>query len=1065
MKRLTLLFTCFIMSMMLAIAQNKQVSGTVLDENDEPITGASVFAKGTTTIGAATDFNGNYSFSVPSSVNTLVISYLGYVGTEVPATTNVKVKLDADTKSLGEVVVTALGITRDKKTLGYAVSSMKGEDIVNSNAINPMTALQGKVAGVDVSSSQSPGGTQNVTIRGFNSFGNNQPLYVVDGIPITNRQNQTGSITGGVNTLNSQADFGSGINALNPNDIESYTVLKGSAASALYGSRASQGVVMITTKSGKNTNGKVHVEYIGGVTVQQIGRLPVEQTMFGQGWSMDRALDENGSWGARFDGKERVWGNIVDNSQKLKPYVYLKNRVRDFYDLGLGFDNSLSLTGGTELTKYHVSFSQNHLDGPIPTNCDSYNRYTIATNASHKTNKVLLSSAFNFSIEKNQAAPTGQDNSIYRSLNEIATDISIVDLKDYNNKFNNLDNYFTPYGLNPYYALHAKQAVQNKYKFFGKVQLDYDLLRNLKLTYRFGGDFETSIADMHTDGVAFTPGSPNDGSSNANPGSYSQDRRQYIQTNHDYFATFNDRFNDFSVNVILGGNANEQSMSRLYGAISSIDVPGFYQLSNSLTPAISEQTSSLYRILGAYVNADFGFRDYLYLTLSARNDWSSALPKGNNSYFYPASMLSFLLSDFLKQQNINTGVLDFAKIRLAYGRTGKDTTPYGVYNRFVSGSVLNPGYPSVDNLSFPLGGINAYTISNTAANPKLKPELTDEFEIGFESSFFGQRAGLEFSYYNKLTKGLIATLPMDPSTGYTAQRANLGDVRNSGVELSLSLVPIKTKNFRWDIAYNFTKNYNKVEKLGTPEVYLGGYGGMGIYAVEGQSLGQYKCQAAWKETVNGVESTVVDGKTGLPQPTPNDVYINKDINEKYRMGFTNTFTYKGISLTGVFDFRFGGYIYSYTKDYMHWVGSGPETVYNDRNPFIIPNSVVSAGTDSNGKTVYAENTTPIDPTIWHTFYSNGGFQYADFAVIDRSYLKLRNLSLAYQLPRKICEKLKIGSLRISASATNLLLWTPKENQYIDPEITTWGNDITAKVGEFGTTPPYQSYVFGLQLSF
>jgi len=1061
MKRLTLLFTCFIMSMVLAIAQNKQVSGTVLDENEEPITGASVFAKGTTTIGTVTDLNGNYSFSVPVSVNTLVVSYLGYVGTEVPASTNVKVKLNADTKALNEVVVTALGISRDKKTLGYAVSSMKGEDIVNSNAINPMTAIQGKVAGVDVSSSQTPGGTQNVTIRGFNSFGNNQPLYVVDGIPLTNKQNQTGSISqGGPNTLNSQADFGSGINALNPKDIESVTILKGSAASALYGSRAAQGVVMITTKSGKNTNGKVNVEYMGGITIQQVGRLPNEQTMFGQGWSGDRALDENGNWGARFDGKNRVWGNVVDGTQLVKPYVYLKNRIRDFYDLGVGFDNSLSLTGGTEQTKYHVSVSQNHLDGPVPTNIDSYNRYTIATNASHKTNKVLVSTAFNFSIEKNSAAPTGQDNSIYRSLNEIATDISIVDLKDYNNKFNNLDNYFTPYGLNPYYVIASHIATQDKYKFFGKVQLDYDLLKNLKLTYRFGGDFETSTADMHTDAVFFTPDSPNDGIAGTDPGSYSQDKRQYVQTNHDYFATFNDRFNDFSVNVIAGGNANGLSTSRLYGSISSIDVPGFYNLANSLTPAVAEQYNSLYRILGAYVNADFGYRDYLYLTLSARNDWSSALPKGNNSYFYPASMLSFILSDYLKQQNINTGALDFAKVRLAYGRTGKDTDPYGVYTRFVPGTVLNPGYPKIDDLKFPLGGVNAYTISNTAANPKLKPELTDEFEFGFESSFFKQRVGLDFSYYNKLTKGLIWQLPMDPSTGFTTQRANIGDVRNKGVELTLSLVPVKTKDFQWDMSYNFTKNYNKAEKLNTPEINLSGFGGMGIYAVEGKSLGQYKCQIA--QTVkldDGIEHTVVDG-AGNPQPTANIEYTGKDINEKYRMGFTNTFTYKGISLTGVFDFRFGGYIYSYTKDYMYWVGSGPESVYNDRNPFLIPNSVVD-----NGDGTYSENTTPVNPTALHTFYSNGGFKYADFAIIDRSYLKLRNLSLAYQLPKKVCEKLRIASLRLSASATNLLLWTPKENQYMDPEITTWGNDISAKFGEFGTTPPYQSYIFGLQLTF
>ena len=1059
MKRIYLLLV-FLAIALTSMAQSKTITGKVTSEEDGlAIPGVYISIKGTT-IGAITNIDGYYSIEVPVAATSLSYSFIGMEPKEVPISGSVmNVVLKPDIIGMNEVVVTAMGISREKKTLGYSVSTVDGDDIINSRVANPMAALQGKVAGVEISSSGVPGGTQNVTIRGFNSFGNNQPLYVVDGVPLTNKQIQSGSISGGVNTLNSQADFGSGINALNSNDIESMTVLKGSAASALYGSRAAQGVIMITTKSGKNTNGKVKIEYNGGLTVQRVGRLPNEQKMFGQGWSGDRALDENGNWGTLFDGKYRVWGNIVDNSQQMKPYVYLNNRIRDFYDLGVGYENSLSLSAGTAATQYHLSVSQNHMDGPIPTDADSYNRYTIATNASHKANKLTMSTAVNFSIEKNQVSPTGQDNSIYRALNEIATDISIADLKDYNYKFNNLDNYFTLYGLNPYYILSAKEAIQNKYKLFGKVQLDYDLLSNLKLTYRFGGDIETSTINMHTDAVFYTPNSPNDASSNASPGEYSQSKRQYIQTNHDYFATFKDQFGDFSVNLIAGGNVNEQSMERLYGAITSIDVPGFYHLSNSLSPAISEQTSSLYRILGAYINADFGYRDYLYLTLTARNDWSSALPKGANSYFYPAAMLSFIASDFLKQLNIDIGALDFAKVRLSYGRTGKDTTPYGVYNRFVAGTVLNPGYPNIDDLSFPLGGINAYTISNTAANLNLKPELTDEFEIGLESYFLNRRIGFDFAYYNKLTKGLIDVLPMDPSTGYTAQRANLGDVRNSGVELSVSLIPLKINDFQWNIAYNFTKNNNKVVKLDVPEVYLSGYGGMGIYAVEGKALGQFKSQKAWIVDIDGKEYTVVDG-SGNPQPTPNDVYLDKDVNEKYRMGLTNTFSWKGLSLAATLDYRYGGHIFSYTKDYMHWVGSGPETVYNDRNPFVIPNSVVS-----NGDGTYRENTTPVDPTAFHTFYSNGGFQYTDHAVLDRSYLKLRNLSLAYQLPSTICRKLRVSSLRLSATASNILLWTPKENMYIDPEITTWGSDIDAKVGEFASTPPYQSYVFGLQFSF
>ena len=1049
-RKLTMFLTLFFMGIGIISAQT-QVRGTVVDDAGEPVIGATIQIKGTSQ-GTVSDIDGNFSVSAPSN-GTLVISFVGFATQEVPVSTNVRVVLREDTELLDEVVVTALGLTREKKTLGYGVTSVSGDEISNAQTVNPMSALQGKVAGMDVSSAANPGGTQNVAIRGFSSFGNNQPLYVVDGVPITNAQNRSGS------DLNSQVDFGSGINALNSNDIENITVLKGSAASALYGSRAAQGVIMITTKSGKNTNGKLNVAYDGSVTVQEVGRIPTEQTMFGQGWSGDRALDENGSWGARFDGKKRVWGNIVDNSQQLKPYVYLKNRIRDFYDYGIGYNNAVSLTGGNDKTQFHASVSQNSIDGPIPTNDDSYKRYTIASNASHKANKLLVSTSINFSSEKNEASPTGQDNSIYRSLNEIATDISIVDLKDLNNKFNNVDNYFTPYGMNPYHILDIKEAVQNKYKFFGKLQLDYDILENLKLTYRFGGDYEQTIADTHFDAIVFTPGSPNDGSSNANPGAYAQARRQRIQVNHDLILNYRGQFGDFSLNTILGGNTNEQSYKAIGGEITSIDIPGFYDFTNSLSPATATQASTRYRLWGMYLNADIGFRDYLYLTLTGRSDYSSTLPLGKNSYFYPSAMLSFIITDYLKTKDIDTGVLDFAKLRLSYGRTGKDAGLYAVYDRLVAAEISNPGYPSIDNLIFPLGGINSYTVSNTAGNINLEPELTDEFEIGADLAFFDHRVGLEFSYYDKMTNGLIATLPIDPSTGYTAQIANLGDVRNRGVELLLNLVPVKTNDFTWDISYNFTKNQNKVESLDVPEVFLGGYSGIGIYAVEGKSIGQFKSQKALKVLVDGVEKTVVDGN-GNPQPTPDDVFLDKDINEKFRMGLTNTFTYKGLSLSGTFDYRYGGYIYSYTKDYMHWVGSGPETIYNDRNPFLIPNSVVD-----NGDGTYSENTIPVNPTALHTFYSNGGFEYADFAVIDRSYLKLRNVSLAYELPERIANNLKVNSIRASFTASNILLWTPVENQYIDPEVTTFGNDIAARFGEFGVTPPYQTYVFGLSISF
>ena len=1058
MRKFALLLTCvFIFGLHVVFAQSRTITGTVTDADDgSSLPGVSVVVKGTS-VGTVTDAFGKFSLSTPTDAKVLVFTFVGMQPMEVAITSvsEYSVSLEKADISVDEVVVTAMGLTRQKKAIGYSATSVSSEEIANSKTINPMAALSGKVAGMDIAASQTPGGTQNVAIRGYSSFGNNQPLYVVDGIVITNSQNRTG--TG----LNSQSDFGSGINALNPNDIESITVLKGSAASVRYGSRAAQGVIVITTKSGKNSNGRIHVDYDGGVTVQRIGRLPNEQTMFGQGWSGDRALDENGSWGARFDGKPRPWGNIVDGDQLVIDNTYKENRIRDFYEYGLGYNNSLAFSSGNEKSSFRTSISQTRVDGPIPTDDDSYNRYTISINASEKaTNRLKVTTALNFSSEKNEVAPTGQDNSIYRSISEISTMLSIVDLKDYTNKFNTLDNYFTPYGLNPYQVLDMREAVQNKQKFFGKVQLDYDILDDLKLAYVFGGDYENSTIEQHFDAVTFSEDAPNHGSSTAGPGSYSKQIIQRVQMSHDLFMTYDKRFNDLSVNAVLGGNINQRTYSLLYGGINSIYIPGFYNLTNSLTASTSSERSSKYRLWGAYASADFGYRDYLYLTLTARNDNSSTLPEDNNSYFYSGAMASFIITDFLNERGGDAGILNYAKLRMAYGRTGKDATAYAVYDKLVASTVMNPLYPEIDDLSFPIGGVNAFTLSNSAGNIDLKPELTNEFEVGTELQFFGNRLGLDLTYYNKLTEGLIATKPMDPSAGYTSfLQANIGDVRNSGIEVLLTVTPIKTKDFGWDISYNFAQNTNKVEKLDVEEVFLGGFGDVAMYAKEGEAMGQFKAQKAMIVEIDGEEYTVVDG-SGNPQPTADKEYLGKDVNEKFHMGLTNTFSYKGLSLSATMDFHYGGYIYSYTKDYMRWVGSDIESIYNDRNPFIIPNSVVM---EEDG--TYIENTTPVDPTALHTFYSHGGFEYADHAIIDRSYLKLRTISLAYNLPKKFCSKLKVEKIRASLTAGNILLWTPVENQYIDPEVTSFGNNIEAKFGEFATTPPYETYLFGLSISF
>ncbi|MGY6647392.1 SusC/RagA family TonB-linked outer membrane protein [Wenyingzhuangia sp. IMCC45574] len=1050
---LTLLLVVF--AVQFSFAQ-KKIMGVVKDSTD-PIPGATITIKGQTST-TLTDFDGNYVLEAKEG-DILIYTYIGMktVEKKVDSESIMNIIMEEDIESLDEVVITAMGVSKRKRAVGYSIAEFKGEEIQKAQAINPVTALQGKVAGLDIAAPPTPGGTQNVIIRGASSFNNIQPMYIVDGIVITNSQDRAGDTDGtGGDSLNGQVDYGSGINAINPDDIEKLTVLKGAAATALYGSRAANGVILITTKSGHS--GKMKVNFNSSVSINRVGFLPDRQTQFGQGWSGDRALDENGNWGAAYDGVNRVWGNVVDNSQQIKPYVYLKNNLRDFFDYGESYKNSISIAGGNDKNTYYLSASSNNVDGVVPTDSDSYKRYTLSTKGSHTTDKLKLSSAINFSRETVKVVPSGQGTSLVRSLAEIANDLSIVDLKDYNNKFNNLDNYFTPYGVNPYFILDNNSATQDKYKFYGKIEADYKILDDLKLTYRFSGDYEASTSDEITGIIAFSNGSYNDGSSTETPGAYVQTKREKVQLSHDLMLGYNKDFSeDFTFGALVGLNVNERSYNWLEGKISSIDVPGFYDLGNTLTPAVADQYSEKRRLVGTYLSADLGFKDYLYVNASLRNDWSSTLPLENNSFLYGGVTTSFILSKFLNTIDAQPDFLNFSKFRIAYGSTGNDADVYDVYNRYVVGTSGNPGFPEVDDLKFPLGGVNSYTVSDKLGNLDLKPEITKEFEIGLENRFFDNRIGFELSYYNKLTEGLIATLPIDPSSGYTQVTSNLGDVRNKGVELNVNFVPVKTKDFKWDVNWAYTKNKNKVEKLDVGEVFLSGFGTGGIYAIEGMPMGQFKFTQARTVDFNGVESVVVDG-TGNPQQTGDQQLIGRDVQEKFRMGLTNTITWKGLSLTGTLDFRYGGYIYSGTKDYMHWTGSSPESVLNDRNAFIVPNSVVE-----NSDGTFSENSTPVDPTALHTFYSTGGLEGESYAVIDKSFLKLRNVTLAYSIPKKVCNKINVSAINLSITGNNFLLWKHKTNPYIDPETSTFGNNIDAKFGEYNGNPTQEVYTFGVNI--
>ncbi len=1050
-----------------ALAQ-KTISGKITGEDGEPIPGASITVKGTTT-GTISSYDGTYILTVPQNTksDTLQYSYIGMetVAEAINGRTTINVTLSNSDVAVDEVVVTALGISKNQKALGYAATKVSSDEIAISKNANVMGALSGKVAGVDIMGNAGPGSSQNVMIRGAASLSNNQPLYIVDGVPLINKQVTTGD------NLNYNTDMGTGLNAVNPNDIESMTVLKGAAATALYGSRAANGVIMITTKSGSNTNGRLNIDYDGNFAVERVGYISKAQDMFGQGWYGMFSREENGNWGPAYTNQPQPWGYTIDNQQQVANYSFLDTRLRDFYELGFNNSHSLSLSGGNATTNYYFSVANDSENGVIPGDHDTYNRTTLSTRGSHKFNRVKITTSANFSNEKTLAIPSGQGASIIKALWDSPANISLVDLKDMDNKFNKNDNYFTPFGYNPYYVIENFVAEQHRNKLYGKAQADVDICKDLKLTYRFGGDVENSKTDSKRNSIKFTPGSVQDGLGTEYDGYYSQIKRTRYEINNDVYLSYNKAINDdFNISAIAGFSAQEEGYNYMNAEISNLVLEGFYDLTNSTADPSTDQYHTKVRRLGVYANVDLDYKRMLYLTLTGRNDWSSTLPVDNRSYFYPGVTLSWIFTELGNDGKL--GPLTFGKARASYGMTGKDASAYYVYDYYLKAYAANYGYGSVNYLEFPLAGSNSWAVSNTMGNPNLKPELTTEYEFGLELVFLNGRFGIDGDFYNKFTKDLINGISLDNSTGYTYTYANIGDIRNKGYELNGFVYPIKAKDFNWKISANFSQNFNKVEDLMLDELYLSGYSGCGIYAVKREPVGQFKTNVARKVKDEKGASHVVVDNTGNPLASVLTEYVDKDVNEKFRLGFTTRFEYKNFSLEGTFDYHHGGYIYCHTKEYQGWTGSGLETVVNDRNPYVIPGSVVEVKSKDDADfeydgVFYAENMNSVSNynKMLHTFYSDGGVDKTNGFIIDRSYLKLRNVSFSYTMPARIVSRMKLQKVAFSLTASNILLWTPKENSYIDPECTSFDTGIGAKFGEYFTNPTNQVYTFGVSVGF
>lgn len=1057
MKKLLLMSLVLVFTLLQqAMAQDRTISGTVIDKaTNTGLPGVSVSVKGLTGVGTATDVNGGYTLSVPAGSNTLEFRFIGYktiertIGTE----SNISVTMDTDAQQLGEVVVTAMGIERQERTVGYATSTVKAEEITKGRSSSPMNALQGKVAGVNISSaSGAPGASTKVILRGYSSIGgNNNPLYVIDGIPMNNTSTNLAS-----GTLNRQQDFGNRANDINPDDIESISILKGASATALYGSRAASGVILITTKKGR-AGEKISVDYNTSATFSTPLRVPKLQERFGQGWSGEFSLIENGSWGPKMDGKDRLWGYVVNNSQQLKPFSFVEDRFKDFYETGKSFINTVSLSGGSDKTSFYASYGNVSENGILPTDADSYKRNTLSLRGSTKANKLSIGTNLNYVRKDARAVTSGQGgvggSTIFQNIIQIPMDMSIVDFKDLNSPFNNPDNYFTPYAENPYWTLTKNGNEYDENRIYGGVDLSYNLTDWLTATLRGGGDVANAVIQDWIEPVTLLPDGNNAANGQSNiPGRVEERSRFNRDLDMNAMLTANNNINeDLKITSLIGYNVNERYFKQFYSNTTDLVIPGFYNLSNTSVPLESASGTSLRRLFGVYGQAELNFRDYLFLTVLARNDWSSTLPKDNNTFFYPGVNAAFVFTDVFTGLK---GVLNYGKVRAAWGKTGNDADPYLINSVFVPGAV-GLGFGSIN---FPLNGVSSFEVSNQIGNLNLTPEITREIEFGTNLEFLDSRIKADISYYDRLSQGQILAVGIAPSSGFTTQVRNIGKIENKGIELGLTVTPIRTDDFNWDIRYTFSNNRNKVLELfeGLEEVPILGIGGISYVATVGEPLGTFKGNGYLKTE----DGKIIVNANGFPKgSTEKEVYGSSQ--PKYVMGLFNTVTYKGLSLSVGLDYRKGGIMYSYTQRLTQFVGNTENTLYNDRNPFIVPNSVVQNADGS-----YSENLAAIDMADYWSYWqpnSNPGIERTHF--LDKTYLKLREVSLGYNLPSSLVERTPFAGVNISLVGRNLALWTPEENRIIDPETSTFGNDLSSEFGEYGGGPTVRSMGASLRVTF
>ena len=1039
----------------------RTITGTVTDaKTGEKLLGVVVGVKGTT-LGTNTDASGNYSIAVPATAKTLVFSLLGMRTKEVDlgAENVVSVALEEDLKDLDEVVVTANAIKREKRSLGYATTQVTAKELMTSSDRSALNLLSGKVAGLTiVNNGGSPGSSTRVTLRSpVNITGDNQALIVIDGIPINNSSSQN------TDNLNYQVDAGNRVNDINPDDIESINVLEGPQAAALYGSRASNGVIVITTKKGVSRanggTGKNTIRYSMGYTWEDILKLPDYQNEFGQGGEMAPDSRENFSWGPRFvkgaDGNYPLtpWGQAITDAngvttQRVKPYAPLPNNVKDFFDMGHTLTNNIGISGGTAHTGYNLSFGNLKNTGVIPGTDYKRNTFTV-TSSSDFANNFYSDMTLMYAQSTSNLSTQGQGYSVYDQVLQTPRDIPIKELEDLNNKFNTLDNYYGAYTLNPYFVLKNSGTTSKIDNFIAAFTVGYKATSWMDVKLRLGTNFVLDNRKFHEPVTSVTSGQ-NSGNTDANnKGLYTETLTNNGEINSDLIIGLHKDINkDIKIMGNLGHNVNQRSFQQnRVSTAGGLVIPGFYSTANSKDSKDAETSSSLRRLWAIWADATISYKNYAFLTVTGRNDHSSTLSKDSRSFFYPSVNLSCVFTDALK---IDKKILNYGKVRVAFAKVGKDPLPYRLATTYGAYTV-GDGYKD-SRVDFPVNNVAGFSRGNRIGNPTLTPEFTTSTEFGTELSFLKNRISADFSYSIGKTTNLILDAAIAPSSGYTAYTTNAGELSFSGFGLKLRGTPIQTNDLTWNVTVLFSKYRTMVTSLneGAEQLSFGGLSSASIVAATGQPFGTFYVKGT--QTVDG--KVVVDSITGLPVVNTEPSYMGT-YQPDWTGSIINSITYKGFTLNANIEHRQGGMFYSRTKDIMEFVGTSANTIENNREDYVIPNSVYLGGDGA-----YHPNTTQkVHPQDLWTDQANNGAN-----MLNATFTKLRELSLTYQIPAKMLSKTPLGNATIGISGRNLWIKTHKDNIFVDPETSSFGTGNDQGF-EFTTIPSLRSYGFNLNVTF